>query len=604
MKTTRILLLATTFLLFPWCVSQVFAQQSGAKKIVITKRTVDADGSESSETIVKKGEAAQNFDVEKYIRENRADNTRLEVKVTGDEDARTIVVKGPKTVRISEDSGEESEDDEEDDDMGNGYAGYEGYSGYSGYGGYNGATPCGDGETFLGVNEDSDEDPNKPGLVVNVVRGSAADRAGLRDNDKIIKLNETLTNKWSDLSKFVNAAKPGDKVRIAYERNGKAATTEATLTKRSEVKYDTKCETKGFLGVSDMENRGENDEPGVMVSITDGSGADKAGLRDGDEILQLNDTPIADFEDISDFMAYTKPGDKVNVVFERNGKRNTAEATLIEQKNTWTVNSGNWDLSALSPEKSWNQTGIDNGNCTVNVRAKDACLGVFSDAYADGNAEGSRINDFAEESAAREVNMAKGDIITAVDGQRVKNHDDLWAEIAKHKVGDQVKIDYLREGKTMRTEATLKACKDNSSRVQILDGDGEQVRNFTSWNWNEDDQRSLRERSIITIRKGEGDAPKVNTAPVASQDRSLKLEGFRAYPNPTQSQVTVEFSSEPVATTVSFFDLSGRQLFREELNAFGGKYSQLFDLSDYAKGTIVVHVQQGDKIFTEQVIVN
>jgi S1-C subfamily serine protease len=599
MKTTRILLLSATFLLFPWCVSSIFAQQNGAKKIVITKRTVDTDGSESSETIVKKGAAAENFDVEKYIRENRADNTQVEVKITGDDD-RTIVVKGSKTVRISEDSGEESEE-EDGVDRGNGYAGYEGYSGYEGY---NGHTTCSNSETFLGVNEDSDEDANKPGLVVNVVRGSAADRAGLRDNDKIIKLNETLTNKWGDLSKFVNAAKPGDKVRIAYERNGKAATTEATLTKRSELKCDTKCEPKGFLGVSDMENRGDNDEPGVAVSITDGSGADQAGLRDGDEIFQLNDTPIADFEDISDFMAYTKPGDKINVVFERNGKRNTTEATLIEQKNTWTVNSGNWDLNGFDPEKMWNNTGVNNGNCTVNVRAKDACLGVFSDAYADGSSEGSRINDFAEESAAREVNMAQGDIITAIDGQRVKNHDNLWAEIAKHKVGDQVKIDYLREGKALRTEATLKACQDNSSRVQILDGDGEQVRNFTSWNWNEDDQRNLRERSVITIRKGEGDAPKVNTTPPASQDRSLKLNNFRAYPNPSKGQVTVEFSSDPVATTVSFFDLSGRQLFREELNVFRGQYSQQFDLSDYAKGTIVIHVQQADKIFTEQVIVN
>lgn len=599
MKTTRILLLSATLLLFPWCISSIFAQQNGAKKIVITKRTVDADGSESSETIVKKGAAAENFDVEKYIRDNRADNTQVEVKVTGGDDERTIVVKGSKTVRISEDSGEESEEGDEI-----GYGGYQGYNGYEGYSGYSGTTTCGDSETFLGVNEDSDEDANKPGLVVNVVRGSAADRAGLRDNDKIIKLNETLTNKWSDLSKFVNAAKPGDKVRIAYERNGKAATTEATLTKRGEVKCDTKVEPKGFLGVSDMENSGENDEPGVTVSITDGSGADKAGLRDGDEIFQLNDTPIADFEDISDFMAYTKPGDKVNVVFERNGKRNTTEATLIEQKNSWSVNSGNWDLSGFDPEQMWNDVGVNNGNCTVNVRSKDACLGVFSDAYSEGSAEGSRINDFAEESAAREVNMAQGDVITAIDGQRVKNHDDLWAEIAKHKVGDQVKIDYLREGKTMRTEATLKACKDNSSRVQILDGDGEQVRNFTSWNWNEDDQRSLRERSIITIRKGEGDAPKVNTPPAASQDRSLKLNNFRAYPNPSKGQVTVEFSSDPVATTVSFFDLSGRQLFREELNVFGGKYSQQFDLSDYAKGTIVIHVQQGEKIFTEQVIVN
>jgi len=443
--------------------------------------------------------------------------------------------------------------------------------------------------------------------VINVVRGSAADKAGLHDNDKLIKINEKPTNQWSDLTKIVNSAKVGDKVLIAYERYGKTATTEAILTRRNDVKCDTKCEPKGFLGISDDEENDEKSEPGVAVRITKESGAAKAGLQSGDVIFQLGEASISDFEDISDYMAYTKPGQKVNITYERNGKRNTTEATLTEEKNSWNINTGDWDLSNFDPEALWNKAGWNNGNCTVNVNAKDACLGVFSDAFADGKAEGSRINDFTEESAAREVNMATGDVITALEGQSVKSHDDLWNEIAKHKVGDKVKVDFVREGKKMTVEATLKACRDNSSRVQILDGDGEQVRNFTSWNWTDDDQRNLRERRVITIRKGEGDAPKVNAVPNGqpiTPDRSLKLTAFRAYPNPTQGQVTVEFTSEPVATTVSFFDLSGRQLFREELNAFDGRYSQQFDLSDYAKGTILVHVQQGEKVFTEQVIVN
>ncbi|MDO8365247.1 MAG: PDZ domain-containing protein [Saprospiraceae bacterium] len=607
MKTTRFLLLFTTFLLFPWCASQLFSQQEGAKKVVITKRTMDADGAESSETIVKKGAAAENFDVDKYIAENRGDNTWLELKVTGGDDERTVIIKGSKTVRINESADEEDDDDEDSGSSYQGYPGYEGYKGYEGFKSLAGIATCNDNGAFLGVDEDSDEKADQPGLVVNVVRGSAADQAGLHDNDKIMKLNDTPINQWSDLSKFVGAAKVGDKVRIAYERNGKPASTEATLSNRSGINHVMKREAKGFLGVSDHEERDEKDKPGVAVVVSKGSAAEKAGLQTGDVIFQLGDAPISDFEDITDFMAYTKPGEKVSVVYERSGKRNTAVAILSEQKNIFSVLNGDWDLGDLDPGQ-WNLLGSGNkGNCTVNVRAKDACLGVFSDAFSEGKAEGSRINDFTDESAAREVNMAKGDIITAVNGERVKNHEDLWHEIAKYKVGDKVKVEYLREGKTMAADVALKACRDNSSRVQILDGNGGQVRNFTSWNWNEDDQRQLRERSIITIRRGEGDAPKVNAMPngqAESQDRSLKLNEFRAFPNPTQGQITVEFRSEPVATTVSFFDLSGRQLFREELNAFNGRYSQQFDLSEFAKGTIIVHVQQADKVFTEQVIVN
>lgn len=593
MKTTRILLLSATLLLFPWCAAQLFAQQEGSKTITITKRILEADGTENLETVVKKGKAAELFDVEKYIRENRADNVQLEIKVSGGDEERSVVVKGSKTLRQNEDEEENQAIAEDNGEEGNIFQGIGEMFSWD------------DNGVFLGVDEDSDEKANEPGLVVNVVRGSAADKAGLHSNDKILKLNDTPTNKWSDLSKFIQSAKVGDKVRISYERNGRPATTEATLTRRNEVKCDADNEPTGFLGVSDDERSSQKEKPGVAVRITKDGAAAKAGLQNGDVIFQLNDTPISDFEDISDFMAYTKPDEKVSLTYERGGKRNTVEVTLGEEENSWNINPENWDLGNWDPEEAWNKAGLNNGKVTVNVNAKDACLGVFSDAYAEGNAVGSRINDFTEESAAKEVNLQKGDVITAVNGQAVKGHEDLWNEIAKFKVGDKIKIDYLRDGQSMSAEATLKACQDNSSKVQVYDNDGQELRNFRSWNWNENDQRNLRERSIITIRKGEGDGAVVPTAPPSSApDRSLKLTEFRVFPNPTQNQLTVEFKGEPVSTTVSFFDLSGRQLFREELNAFNGRYSQQFDLSDYAKGAIVLRIQQGDKVYTEQVVVN
>lgn len=68
--------------------------------------------------------------------------------------------------------------------------------------------------------------------------------------------------------------------------------------------------------------------------------------------------------------------------------------------------------------------------------------------------------------------------------------------------------------------------------------------------------------------------------------------------------MTVEFHGAPVATIVSLLDMRGRQIFREELNMFNGEYKQPFDLSEYAKGTVIILVQQGEKSFTEQVVIN
>ena len=158
-------------------------------------------------------------------------------------------------------------------------------------------------------------------------------------------------------------------------------------------------------------------------------------------------------------------------------------------------------------------------------------------------------------------------------------------------------------------KATLKACRDNSSRVTIEDTDEKgntKSRQFTTWSWGEKEKQQMRSQQVIAIRRGEGDAQQVKVAPdqLAAPNRNLALETFRAYPNPSSGQITVEFKGEAVSTVVSLFDLSGRQLFREELNAFSGTYNQQFDLTDYAKGTLLIHIQQGEKIYTEQLVVN
>lgn len=562
--------LALAALLFPFFSVALLAQQNSSdKKVVITKRTVDADGSETTETIVKKGKAADNFDAEQYLRDNKNAATDVDIRIeSGDDNVSYFdYEEGDQKARNYNFNWNE----DWNQNWNKGWA----------------SGGCGDdpNRAFLGVEEDSDEDENEPGLVVQIVRNGAAAKAGLKTNDIILQLNDTKTDDWDDLSQFISNSKAGDKIKVTYLRNGKKSTAEATLTTRSEVNKmncENKAEPRGFLGVSEIEDEDE-DEPGVEVAITKGSGAEKAGLQRGDEILKLDDTEIRDWEDVTDFMADTKPGDKVKVTYRRGDKQSTAEATIGEQKTA----------------ADWAQ----NVNPVIfKQRDKEACLGVYSEAFGEGDAKGAKVDDFTSESAARDASMQTGDVILSVNGQRVQGHDELWDEIAKYKPGEKVSVAFTRDGQTKTIEATLKACKDKSSVVDIPD----MARQFLTWNWNSEDSERFRQRQIITIRKGEGDAAKVNVPPSnqPASDRSLKLESFRAYPNPTQGQITVEFRGEAVPTVVNLLDIAGRQLFREELNGFNGEYNQQFDLSAYAKGTIVVQVVQGDKIFSEQLVVN
>ncbi|MCB0524447.1 MAG: PDZ domain-containing protein [Lewinellaceae bacterium] len=569
MKTTSILL-AAAFLLLPWCITPLFSQETNdnpEKKITIIKHYVEDDGTEVTETIIKKGKAAEDFDVDAFVRENDTEENEIEV--------------------IVHDVMPEME-----------------FHGIHGMAKGLAFASCDNKSPYLGVQEDSDEDPDAAGVVVDIVRGTAADKAGLHNNDKILQINDVKTDKWSDLTGAISALAPGDKLSIRYSRDGKEASTEAMLTTRSEVSCIKGEYQKGFLGVSDEDE--DEDEPGVAVSITEGSGAEKAGLQDGDVIYQLNTTAINDFEDITDFMAYTKPDDKVTVVYERDGQRNTTEATLGTNNHAAVIEDINVEIPEINfefPDVELAEPAdirVNEPRFNWEVKEKEACLGVYSNAHEDHGAE---IQSFTELSAASEAGMHEGDVITSVNAQVVNTHSELWDEIAKYKTGDAVEVAFEREGEPMQIKATLKACKDKT-RIDVLDNFGKDIRRFYTWDWNAGDHRRIQETRIIIIRKaGEGDVEQVKVDPKPAVDRSLQLESFRAFPNPSEGAITVEFKAEPVETVVSLFDVAGRQLFREELNAFNGEYSQQFDLTAYAKGTIVIHVQQNNKVYTEQIIV-
>jgi S1-C subfamily serine protease len=571
-----------------------------AQTLSITKLTRETNGGESTETIVKKGQAARDFDIDAYIRDNKADNVSLDIMRTGTDEDRRVTINGPNAPRMNVTSKGSGNFEREVRDVVTesfNWAGDqvrelvgEDKNAYNYNDNYD--YPYGDDRPFLGVEEDSDEEADAEGLVVEVVRCAAADRAGLRDNDLIISMDGTKINRWSDLTKFVQSAKVGDSVQIAYRRNGQPATTTAVLGKRSDSYGGQVCDPdnkKGFMGVSPHSDNKNKD--GATVRVIAKSAAEKAGLRTGDVLVQINETPIRDFEDISDFMAYTKLGEVVRVAYQRDGQRNTVDVTLGEEQS--------WDWG-----NSWNSSQ----NWNFEAREKAACLGVYTNEMQTNDGKtGASVTNFTNASAAEDAGVRTGDLIIAINEESVTTSTSLWDLIAKYDVGDQVKVTYLRGGKERTERIALRACENTYNQVVITNTDDEgngQERQFYTWNWGDNDREKLRERRTITIRKAtEGDAPVASPAEVPT-DRRLQLRAYKAFPNPSSGQVTIQFEAEKQPLTITLIDNAGRQLFAEEMNAFGGLYEQQFDLSEFAKGVVIVRIQQGGKVFVERIVVN
>ena len=105
-----------------------------------------------------------------------------------------------------------------------------------------------------------------------------------------------------------------------------APETEEKETQPEEEKSEesiSKPSSGGTLGVSVGEVSDEYSiiyripKGAYIMEVMDGSGAQKAGLREDDVIVRINDTDITSVMELKDALASTKPGDKVKVTYLR-----------------------------------------------------------------------------------------------------------------------------------------------------------------------------------------------------------------------------------------------------------------------------------------------
>ncbi|MBC9798425.1 trypsin-like peptidase domain-containing protein [Sinomicrobium weinanense] len=124
---------------------------------------------------------------------------------------------------------------------------------------------------------------------------------------------------------------------------------------------------KGLLGVSiipknsryAVEN-GINDIEGVYVGgVEEDSGAEKAGITEGDIIKNIDDIKIRKFADLTGYLNSKRPGNVVKVTVDRDGKTRTFPVKL-SKINTFVLNNLGMQVKNIS-EKDKKRFNIDGG---------------------------------------------------------------------------------------------------------------------------------------------------------------------------------------------------------------------------------------------------
>ncbi|HJV60908.1 MAG TPA: DegQ family serine endoprotease [Albitalea sp.] len=166
-------------------------------------------------------------------------------------------------------------------------------------------------------------------LVRSVESGGPAEKAGVEAGDIITRFDGRVIDKAGDLPRMVGGTKPGSRATLQVFRRGSyrdlavtVAELEADQAPRAGERGEKKAPTAvGTLGLSvadltDAQRRELKVKGGVRIESAEGAAA-RAGLREGDVILSLDNTEITSARQFETVVAKADKNKPVNVLVRR-----------------------------------------------------------------------------------------------------------------------------------------------------------------------------------------------------------------------------------------------------------------------------------------------
>lgn len=156
------------------------------------------------------------------------------------------------------------------------------------------------------------------------------------------------------------------------------------------------------------------DTEGYFISgVVENSGAQKAGLKENDIIVKLNEVKISTFADLQGFLRTKRPNDTVQVTFLRNEEEKTLNVKLTKNEVT-AVSSIGLDLMNLD-KKELKKLNVPNGVKIIAISNKELMY----------------------------YGVKKGYIITAINNKKVNTVDDVNDMIVNKTNEEVLRIEML-----------------------------------------------------------------------------------------------------------------------------------------------------------------
>lgn len=254
---------------------------------------------------------------------------------------------------------------------------------------------------FLGIVVRADS-ANRP-FIEAVERDSPADNAGLKSGDIIARLDNTQVTSDVEVRDLLRSRLAGEILHMSVIRDGKQVQTAATLIPTTQPKSVGPRAVMG-INVVDTEPKGTGAKVDVLSPDMP---AAKGGLKVGDIIQKIDGRDVPSTDIFREILATRRPGDTIELLLERAGKREGAKVTLVPEGGGGFGGRG-WDdrLAGYWQKPSYKLAilGVEYPDVKHNPKIKDSdweesmfSLGTYRGKSATGETVHGSMNDYYKE---------------------------------------------------------------------------------------------------------------------------------------------------------------------------------------------------------------
>jgi serine protease Do len=265
-----------------------------------------------------------------------------------------------------------------------------------------------------------------------------------------------------------------------------AASAQQVVVPRSH-NAQTMVITRGgsYLGIGGLDITAERakalnlkDERGVEVSsVAEDGPAAKAGIKDGDVVLEFNGQPVQGTTQFQRMVRETPVGRQVKITIWRAGATQTVTATVGESKMTM-VNpeDGNWNFSMPMPPTPPMPAAPYFDMPRFQMSSQNPMLGIEGEPLGQqeqlaeffGVQEGVLVRSVRKGSAAEKAGLKAGDVITKVDDSKVTTTGEITRTLRGLKSKKTFNLTVIRNKKEMPLTVTLESTGSVRAALEIV----------------------------------------------------------------------------------------------------------------------------------------